>query len=105
MLGKSRFRIPIGNDKRLPRLMYPLDGRALHDNISRMQILSCAVGIKKVPFDGSTVVLKGDELQIIEGGDFAQRLDENVGSGVAIAASTNRVGRAQQRFVALRVFL
>ena len=58
-----------------------------------------------MPFDGIAVVLKSDELQIIKGDDFAQRLDENVGGSVTIAARANRIGRAQQRFVALRVLL
>src|SRR6266851_4434178 len=104
MLRKPRLLIPIRDDKSLLRFVYPLNWRALQDDICGRRTLPCAICIKELPRDCPGVIRKGDKLQVVKGNDFAQRLNEHVSRSVTITACANGVGRTQQRLIA-RVLL
>ena len=58
-----------------------------------------------MPADCLGITLKRDQLQVVKGNNLEQCLQEHITSGVAIAAGPNRIGRAQQRLIALGVGL
>ena len=60
--------------------------------------------MKHMPGYCPAVILKYDNLQIVESNDPAQRFNDRLSGGFTVATGANRIRCAQESFVALRVF-